>query len=157
MYIYIYVHATLSLRPSLPLRGWGFWWDSVSASPTHLNVALLSFVLEEQLSWFSEGIVPYVAVDLVCPVGEGEFSIFLTPPSWTTLHLFSYYWSLIVLYIFWIQVLYQKCDLPIQLTLEQHGVRGTNPPHSWKSACNFTVGPLYPWFCIFGFHQLWIA
>lgn len=26
---------------------------------------------------FSEGIVPHVAVDLVCPVGEGEFRVFL--------------------------------------------------------------------------------
>ena len=50
-------------------QGWGFWQDHDSDSPTHLNVALLSFVAEEPLASFQvffRGIVLYVAIDLVC-------------------------------------------------------------------------------------------
>lgn len=60
-------------------QGWGFWQDHDSDSPTHLNVALLSFVADEMLGSFQVffgGIVLNVAIDLVF-VGKGEFKIFL--------------------------------------------------------------------------------
>ena len=34
----------------LPYLRWGFWWDQVSAPPTPLNVALLSFVVDALFS-----------------------------------------------------------------------------------------------------------
>lgn len=52
----------------------------ISASPTHLNVALLSFAVEALFIWFwtfFEEIISNVAVDLLCPLRGGEFKIFL--------------------------------------------------------------------------------
>lgn len=64
---------------------WSFWWDCISASPSFLRVASLSFIMERavQLGFCSllEGIIPFVAIDLVS-VGEVEFSHGLPwPPS----------------------------------------------------------------------------
>ena len=45
-------------------------------SPTLLNAALLSFVVEAVFIQFSEKIIPYVVVDLLCPweeVSSGSF------------------------------------------------------------------------------------
>lgn len=53
-------------------RGWGLGETA--------SLPLSSFVVEEQLSWFSEGVVPYAAVGLVCPVGERELRVFLHYP-----------------------------------------------------------------------------
>lgn len=37
-----------------PCRRWDFWQDHFSASPTPLNVVLLSFVEEELFSWLTD-------------------------------------------------------------------------------------------------------
>lgn len=37
----------------IPHLEWVFWWEHISASPTCFNGTLLSFVVEEQFSWFS--------------------------------------------------------------------------------------------------------
>lgn len=37
----------IPLNCGLPCQGWSFWQDHVSASPTHIDVAPLSFVVEE--------------------------------------------------------------------------------------------------------------
>lgn len=36
--------------------------------------------------------------------------------------------------------------------LNNAGIRSANPLNSWKLLYNFTVGPLYPWFCIHRFN-----
>lgn len=65
------------------MLGVRFWQDCVSPSPTHLNVAFLSLVVEELVPVFrsfSEGTVPYAAIDLVCP-WEEVIQDLPTPPS----------------------------------------------------------------------------
>ena len=52
----------------LQFWGWDFWKDCVSASPTHLTVVLCcGGSVQLVFSSFSERIIPYVTVDLVCP------------------------------------------------------------------------------------------
>lgn len=67
----------------ITVLGVRFWQDCVSPSPTHLNVAFLSLVVEELVTVFrsfSEGSVPYAAIDLVCP-WEEVIQDLPTPPS----------------------------------------------------------------------------
>lgn len=52
--------------------GLGLWQDCFSASPSHLSMGVFSFVwciwVTQLVSGFlSEGIIPYLAVDSVCP------------------------------------------------------------------------------------------
>lgn len=64
----------------VPHQGWGFWWDHVSASPTHLSVVVLSFVAEEQFSYFQfffRGYCSTCNYRFGVPVGGGKFRIFL--------------------------------------------------------------------------------
>ena len=56
------------------MLGWGFRQDLISFSHTHLNVVLLSLVvggaIQVVFSPFSVSIIPYVAINLVCPCEE---------------------------------------------------------------------------------------
>lgn len=53
------------------MLGWGFWQDHVYASSIHLDVVFccegaVHLVFRVVLFCFTEGIVLYIAVDLVC-------------------------------------------------------------------------------------------
>lgn len=64
-------------------QGWGFGLNYISASPTGLDIVLLSFVVEElvQVVFKScpEGICPYVAVHLLCPWEEMSLDLPVLP------------------------------------------------------------------------------
>lgn len=54
------------------LLGWGLWQDCVSASSTHFSVVFYSFswcvvITQPDFTFFREEIIPYVAVDSLCP------------------------------------------------------------------------------------------
>ena len=68
-------------------------------------------------------------------------------------------WSKIIrLIIVKIPVLFKLIyEFKTQLTLEQcRCFRDANPPNSQKDTYNFTYDPLYQWFLISMFNQLWI-
>lgn len=72
----------IRLDSGLPHLRWGFLQDHVFDFPTHLKVAFLSFVWGTvQLSFrsFSEGIVPYAALGLLCLWKEVTLGLFYAP------------------------------------------------------------------------------
>lgn len=79
------------------LNWWGFWWDHLWAFLTCLDMALLSLVVEEavQLHFYSLSawIIPYVAIDLVCPWAVSSTSSYpaiLDYLPWSFFHITSF-------------------------------------------------------------------
>lgn len=72
-----------SLLVCVAVPRWGFRWDCVCTSPTHVHVVLLFLAVEGAVrlvfSYFSAAVMLSVAADLVCPWKEVSWGFSYTP------------------------------------------------------------------------------